>query len=221
MFWQDTFRISSVSIGVSGIQFGTHPKTFSGQTAIEHAVGVVHASCDVPTIFLLILFTPDFFSWCHSVGASPKVNVIVRLELELTYYDGAVWHVSHNTMVTSPLNIPLMAMQQRFVLRWKKFLNLKKCWKCVRNLFLTFGVTRNFWFEINQRVKVFVLVWCFLLCNVPTSHPSLREFQLGTFHNYRQHFLNRSQYCMKENENGILRMQYITNTRHIYTNRNE
>ena len=31
-------------------------------------------------------------------GISPKVNRIVRLEFELTYYDDAVQHVSHNDM---------------------------------------------------------------------------------------------------------------------------
>ena len=35
-----------------------------------------------------------------SLGNSPKVNVIARLEFELAYFGAAVQHVSHNTAVT-------------------------------------------------------------------------------------------------------------------------
>ena len=35
------------------------------------------------------------------------MNVIARLEFELTYYDVAVQHVSHDIILTPPINIML------------------------------------------------------------------------------------------------------------------
>ena len=35
-------------------------------------------------------------------GISPKINVIVLLEFELTYYDIAVQHITHYAMGTLP-----------------------------------------------------------------------------------------------------------------------
>ena len=36
-------------------------------------------------------------------GICPKVNVIRRLEIELAYYDSAVWRFNHYTTKTSPV----------------------------------------------------------------------------------------------------------------------
>ena len=36
-------------------------------------------------------------------GISLKVNVIVRLEFELAYYDIAIQHVNHDTIKASPI----------------------------------------------------------------------------------------------------------------------
>ena len=46
---------------------------------------------------------------------SPKVNIRVQLEFKLTYFKAIVQHFSHYTMGTSPSNIVMTGM----VNRWK------------------------------------------------------------------------------------------------------